>query len=341
MLHIVGDVNLTEGAFDVGIGIGSRLKQGLDPFKNLERKAEDRWIGNFEGVASNMSFNKGTAAQMFRTEPSLIKKLHHLDYYGVANNHVMEHGGEAYRETLNTIEASVSEYFGSIEKKSLIFEHQGKKVSLTAFSMRPDYFKDEPQYWLLPENCEIEQELKQVKEKGANFHIAFIHGGIEFIDYPYNDQKTFYRSIIDMGYNMVIGMHPHVLQGYEIWHGKYIFYSLGNFEFNMAWNKTKYGAIVNVDVSGDNPAVFYDYVKIGDDLVPALVEEKDVPEDCRFESLNKLLAINKENEIYFSHANETLKEYQSANRKWFLKNLSKMPKHVVLEMITSFIRRRL
>jgi len=341
MLRIIGDINLTEGAFDVGIGIGSKLKQGLDPFKNIERNAEDKWIGNFEGVAATVSSRRGVAAEMFRTKPEMLRRLRHCDYYGVANNHVMEHGDEAFGQTLNAIEGFGSEYFGSNENKSLTFEHQGKKISLTAFSLRPDNFTDKPLYCSLPENCEIAVELQRIKSKGSNFHIAFVHGGIEFINYPYNDEKKFYRSIIDMGYDMVIGMHPHVLQGYEVWHGKHIFYSIGNFLFNMPWNKTKYGAMVTVDFAGAKPKVGYEYIHIGDDLQPIVVGENDVPEDCRFGYLNKLLVINEENEKYFAHANEALHAYRKANYKWILGNLIKMPKDVVCEMLIDFIKRRI
>jgi 2',3'-cyclic-nucleotide 2'-phosphodiesterase (5'-nucleotidase family) len=252
----------------------------------------------------------------------------------------MQHGEEAYKQTLNAINSFGSLYFSSKEKKSLIFEHQGKNVSLTGFSLRPDNFTDKPLYWSLPENCELEEELHSLKQQGANFHIAFIHGGIEFINYPYNDEKTFYRSIIDMGYDMVIGMHPHVLQGYEFWHGKYIFYSLGNFLFNMPWYKTKYGAIVNVDFAGTEPKVSCDYIKISDDLQPYIVVESEVAEDCRFEHLNKLLSINEENEKYFSHAQEALAAYEKVNRKWILGNFRKMPKIIVKEMLADFIKRR-
>lgn len=341
MLRIIGDINLTEGAFDVGIGIGSKLKQGLDQFKNIERNAEDKWIGNFEGVAASVSSKKGIKSEMFRTEPTVLQGLRHFDYYGVANNHVMEHGDEAFGQTLNAIENFGSEYFGSNKKKSLMFEHQGKKISLTAFSLRTDNFSDKPLYWNLPENCEIAAELQRMKGEGANFHIAFIHGGIEFINYPYNDEKTFYRSIIDMGYDMVIGMHPHVLQGYEVWHGKYIFYSIGNFLFNMPWYKTRYGAMVTVDFAHVEPKVGYEYIHIGDDLQPRVVCENEVPEDCRFEYQNKLLGINEENEKYFAHVSEALGAYRKANYKWILGNIIKMRKDVVREMLTDFIKRRI
>ena len=80
MLHIVGDINLTDWHFNVGFGIGSNIAKGLDPFKYIERNKNDIWVGNFEGVASSVSVNKGFYRNSFRVEPDTLSTLHHFDY---------------------------------------------------------------------------------------------------------------------------------------------------------------------------------------------------------------------------------------------------------------------
>ena len=64
----------------------------------------------------------------------------HLDLYGVANNHVMQHGGSAYREMLWYLGDYGVQYVGSLERRSTTFFHEGKKVGIMAFSQRPDIF---------------------------------------------------------------------------------------------------------------------------------------------------------------------------------------------------------
>ena len=108
----------------------------------------------------------------------------------------------------------------------------------------------------------------------CDFRIVFVHWGNEFINYPYLDQKAFAHFMVDCGADLIVGMHPHVLQGYEIYHGKHIFYSLGNCVFNMPWEPTKYSIVLQVDLSGDT-IISYEYLKIGDDYFPEIV--KDVP----------------------------------------------------------------
>lgn len=92
MLKIVGDISLTDGYFDVGFGVGSKLAGGFDPFKHQKREVTDCWIGNFEGVASAVTDKTGMASKCFRVNPESLKHLHHFDVYGLANNHAMQHG---------------------------------------------------------------------------------------------------------------------------------------------------------------------------------------------------------------------------------------------------------
>ena len=247
MLKIVGDINLTDGYFDVGFGVGSKLKQGFDPFQHIQRNAEDCWIGNFEGVASESSEKSGNAALQFRVNPEYLSHLKHFDLYGIANNHAMQHGAAAYQCTFDYLSSCGCLCFGSNAQKSQVFEHQDKKVSITGFSQRIDAFSQEPCYWHNPEYKEIEQEINQLPEDA--FKIVFVHWGNEFINRPSSPQKRFAHWLVDAGFDIVIGMHPHVLQGYEQNNGKYIFYSLGNFVFDMPWEPTKYGAVVSLDLS--------------------------------------------------------------------------------------------
>lgn len=105
MLKIVGDISLTDGYFDVGFGVGSKLADGFDPFSHLDRKGTDCWIGNFEGVASAVTDKTGMALQSFRVMPEYLKHIQHLDVYGLANNHAMQHGSDAYNETVKVLTA--------------------------------------------------------------------------------------------------------------------------------------------------------------------------------------------------------------------------------------------
>ena len=337
MLKIVGDINLTDGYFDVGFGIGSKLKTGLDPFMHIPRTSEDCWIGNFEGVASEISSKKGNAALQFRVSPISLRHLKNFDLYGCANNHAMQHGDNAYKNTIESLESFGSKTFGSNAKRTQVFLHQGRIVSITGFSQRIDSFSDTPLYWHNPEYHEIEEEIRQIPIDA--YKIVYVHWGNEFINRPSAQQKRFAHWLIDAGFDLVIGMHPHILQGYEEYKGKYIFYSLGNFVFDMPWEPTKYGAIVSVDLSVDNIKPSVDYVKISEAYIPLIVEQESVPKALRFEHLNSILTKDDNSEEYHIEINRCYRLYRKANHKDIFLKMITHPK-MISGVIKDYIIRR-
>lgn len=335
MLRIVGDLNFADGFFDMGFGTGTLIKNGSDPFQYIKGNVKDDfWIGNFECVCSGVSVKDDIEARQFIIAPDACDHVSHLDLYGVANNHVMQHGAEAYRQMVSYIESKGSQYAGTQEKPSTVFEHQGKKIAITVFNQRPENFTKPPLYWAIPEYEDIKAELK--KYENCDYRIIYVHWGIEFINYPYNDQKQFAHYLVDCGADLVIGMHPHVMQGLEVYNGKHIFYSLGNCVFNMPWESTKYSLQVNVDLATSE--VSFKYLHIGADYFPRYVDQ--VPEKYTMEYLNTLIDICEDNEKYFAKADRCLGLYRKANRKNIINNIWKLKFLDISSMLIDFIKRR-
>lgn len=335
MLRIVGDCNFADGFFDMGFGTGTLIKNGSDPFHYIKGNAKDDfWIGNFECVCSGVSARYGTEARQFIIAPDVCNHINHLDLYGVANNHVMQHGAEAYLQMVDYIGSKGVLYAGSLDKPTIVFDHQGKKVAITIFNQRPENFTSPPLYWAMPEYEDVRTELK--KYENCDYRIVYVHWGIEFINYPYIDQKQFAHFLVDSGTDLVIGMHPHVMQGFEVYKGKHIFYSLGNCVFNMPWEPTKYSLQVNVDLTSNE--VSYKYLHIGKDFFPRYVE--NVPEHYSMEYLNSLLNISQDNEIYFAKAARCLYQYRKANRKDILKNAWRLKFSDLFSVATDFVKRK-
>lgn len=335
MLRIVGDCNFADGFFDMSFGTGTLIKNGADPFQYIKNKSHnDFWIGNFECVCSDVSAREGMDARQFIISTEACNHVSHLDFYGVANNHVMQHGAEAYHQMVKYIESTGSLYAGTKVKPTAVFEHQGKKVSVTVFNQRPENFTKPPLYWAMPEYEAVKEELGKYKD--CDYHIVYVHWGIEFINYPYNDQKQFAHFLVDSGADLVIGMHPHVMQAYEVYNGKHIFYSLGNCVFNMPWEPTKYSLQVNVDLASNE--VFYKYLHIGRDYFPRYVDT--VPEKYTMEYLNGLLDICQDNEIYFAKAQAVMAQYRKANRADILKNARRLKFGDMFSVVTDFVKRK-
>lgn len=341
MINIVGDICFADGFFDVGVGVGSAIKRGQDPFVHIEREPGDYWVGNCECVLSDVSNKTGVAADQFRQSPQKLAHIKHLDLYSIANNHIMQHGPQAYLETQNTILSQGASYMGSADKHAHMFEHQGKKVAIISFSQRQENYSDSPLYWYYPEYSAIEAEVRALRDC-VDFVIVYVHWGNEFIDYPYTDQKLFAHWLVDIGVDLVVGLHPHVLQGYEQYRGKHIFYSIGNFVFNMPTEATRYSCIVQVDLSvSEEPRIGYRYVKIGIDHFPSIIEKEELPHRMSFEELEKKLSIGQENEVYYHCVQQEIERFQKKNRLSFLRSFFDRSLQSNMDVLIDFVRRRI
>lgn len=318
MIYFTGDINLTDWIFNVGFGIGTNIQKGLNPFRFLDRKDSDIWIGNFEGVASDISANKGIYAKSFRVQPHVLRGLNHMDYYGLANNHVMEHGGEAYNETVNALESYGSKTFGLKDKKSVVFNHNGQKVSITGMCTRIEESNYEPLYWYNPEYTDIKKEIDALPKD--TFKILFVHWGNEYINHPSVLQKKFAHWLIDIGFDLIIGMHPHVLQGYEDYHGGRIYYSLGNCVFDMPSEQCKIGALIGLEFVNDKPVFSEQYLHIDSKCCPHVVYECDIPQQWHFDYLNERLKTDDNSEEYHKEIYKGYLIYRKANWKQIVKS---------------------
>jgi hypothetical protein len=338
MIRICGDVSLTDGYFDVGFGIGSLIKEGGNPLSNID-KGRDYWIGNFEGVTSDTSALYGEAALQFRIDPRFLDEpLKLFDVFGVANNHAMQHGDVAYGNTVKTLQEKGKKIFGSKTVKTTNFTVDGKQFSITGFSQRIDQFSNNPCYWHDPGYVELLEEINLIPQDF--YKIVYVHWGNEFINRPSQSQVFFAHMLVDMGFDLVVGMHPHVLQGYEVYNSKYIFYSLGNFSFDMPWERTQYGAIINLTIKDGEVKINYDYIHIEPNLNTRIVEEQFVPVDYRFSTLNPLVSYIDNGEQYFAQVNTFYKQYRKANHRDILKKMFHHP-HATIQIIGSFINRRI
>lgn len=338
MLVFTGDINLTDWIFNVGFGIGTNIEKGLNPFKYFQRNDNDLWVGNFEGVASPISANKGIYAKAFRVEPSVLKDLHHMDFYGFANNHAMEHGEEAYMETVKALESYGSKVFGMHNSKSVLFEHNGQKCSITGMCLRIEATKKTPLYWHNPEYKEIETELASLPDDA--FKILYVHWGNEYINRPSAAQKKFAHWLLDSGFDLIIGMHPHVLQGYEDYDGKRVYYSLGNCVFDMPSEQCKIGALVGLDFVDGKPVYSEQYIHIDKDCCPHVVLEKEIPQEWRFAHLNDRLKIDDNSEEYHQDILKGYLVYRKANRKQLLASAFSHPDSFC-GIMADFIKRKL
>lgn len=180
----------------------------------------------------------------FRAHPSNVSILKEMgvDIVSLANNHVYDYGKESLIDTMATLEQAGIEYVGAGHDldeamEPVYFEIQGKTVAFVAasraekYKMTPQATEDSPGILRCYDTTLFKQVIRKAGEN-ADYVIAYVHWGTEFTHKLDEVQLTTGKEYLDAGADIVIGAHPHRLQGIEFYKGKPIIYSLGNFWFN-------------------------------------------------------------------------------------------------------------
>lgn len=198
-------------------------------------ESDDLTIVNLEGPLTD-STNKQDKTFAFKGDGSYTEILTSgsVEVVNLANNHSYDYGTEGFEDTQENVEAAGITWFGYDETP--VMEVNGVKVGLVGVYMLR--LTDE-------EGKEaIASRIQQVEEAGAEVVIVSFHWGVEGSYTPTESQEMLAKYAIDEGADLVVGHHPHVLQGIDEYNGKYIVYSLGNFCFGGNRNPSDKDTII-------------------------------------------------------------------------------------------------
>lgn len=221
---------------------GKYIEEGKDPFAEFQQIFEkaDLVVGNLECVVGS----KGRPEDKpwtFQAHPRVIPVLaRHFDALSVANNHTGDYGKEAFLETLDLLKGKVATFGGgrnlAAAREPLLVERKGLKIALLGYNeFKPRSFaatdKTPGCAWAVDDHVLADIQAAKAKHR-ADIVIPYMHWGHEGEPEPSERQKTFSRQMIDAGASVVIGAHPHIVQGADVYKNRLIMYSLGNFVFD-------------------------------------------------------------------------------------------------------------
>lgn len=198
----------------------------------------DLVVANLEGpITNNKSISAGTAPgtadnYFFTFDPSVAKTLfdENIKLVSLGNNHILNFGREGLAETKNYLDQAKVGYFGAPDyPKSASKEINGIKITFINYNEFAD----------LPQDINQKSTIEEI-QKAKNYSdviIVYCHWGIEYLDSAIDEQKSLAHQLVDAGADLVIGSHPHVIEPMEIYNGKRIYYSLGNFIFDQYFSE--------------------------------------------------------------------------------------------------------
>jgi poly-gamma-glutamate synthesis protein (capsule biosynthesis protein) len=235
-LIFAGDVMLADGPGRVIASGGDPLA----PFATILADA-DYAIGNLECAVAASGRALDNKMYSFRAEPGTVAVLKgRFNALAVSNNHSGDYGKAAFLETLSLLDKSGIAHFGggrdlAAAHQPLWIERRNLRIAVLGYNeFKPRSFEagaDSPGVsW--SEDSQVVADIRAARAAGADLVIPFMHWGWEREPQPTGRQRQLARLMIDAGADAVVGSHPHVTQGAEIYHGRPIVYSLGNFVFD-------------------------------------------------------------------------------------------------------------
>jgi poly-gamma-glutamate capsule biosynthesis protein CapA/YwtB (metallophosphatase superfamily) len=251
----VGDLMMSSWIIDVV------KENGVDfPFDSTRflLKKGDITIANLEAPLTETGSAYKDKTFTFKVPPSFIDgiKRSGIDVVTLANNHILDFGIQGLSNTITILDSNNIKHIGAGKNRSFacaptIVDFYGIKVGFLGFSMTyPKEFWAKKNSWgtCYPDEALLYRVISE-SEKNADLTVVSFHWGAEKRETPKDYQTFFARKAIDFGADLVLGHHPHVLQGLELYKNKLIAYSLGNYVFGSYSNNAKDSIVLEAELT--------------------------------------------------------------------------------------------
>lgn len=243
-----GDVYLSDhvlGAWEAAGGIQGVLDEG---YRQVIGQA-DYFMVNQEFPFSSRGVQAPDKQFTFRLPPERVEIFGQMGIDGVtlANNHALDFGQEALLDSCAVLDEAGIGHTGAGENleeagREISLELSGRKIAMigaTRVIPVSTWAAGNHHAGMLAtyDPAVLLERIRQLKQD-HDYVMVYVHWGIERDQMPQEYQRTLGRQFLDAGADLVVGAHPHVLQGIEYLDGKPVVYSLGNFVFGSSIPRT-------------------------------------------------------------------------------------------------------
>jgi len=197
-----------------------------------------------------------------------------IEIVSIANNHILEYGFNGFNSTIAALDQYEIKSIGKYEEGSanyITYKKHDTTISIASFNNIRDF--DNSTYIAdFSENIILNMISKM---HASDFIILIFHWGDEYVQIPSYEQIKLAQKFIDAGSNIIIGHHPHVIQPIMHYNNGIIFFSLGNFFFDMNYSKnTRIGIVPKITLKkGEHPTYTVEGIYTEADGSPKLIEK--------------------------------------------------------------------
>ena len=225
----------------------------------------DLLLVNFENAATTSGDAlKGDVP--LKCDPSYVPllKANNLTVAALANNHAFDYGETGMKDTIQNLKDNDITPMGAGNNAdeahaAVVKEVNGRKITILNYMDSENFaeYSQEVMPYATASGAgysayDSADAQKQIAENNdSDLIIAYMHFGNEYSNSPNDNQVKISHELIDYGADVVIGAHPHVPEGIDMYNGKPIFYSLGNFIFDQSNTATHVAYFVKMDLVDD------------------------------------------------------------------------------------------
>ncbi|KPQ01352.1 CapA family protein [Marinobacter sp. HL-58] len=356
-ISAVGDISLGDHPVCVGHGMRKAIgTHGVDLFSDVREywSNSDVVIGNLETVASDVGLIPGKLSSFeMRGDPAALTTLKEAGFnvLTVANNHALQHGKDAFDDTVANLKRIGIESIGLDDEKTnktvpFVFEKSGRRNVFLGYSLRPEeWCKNDIPYSHRDSIDSLISEVQGFRNEVDGAVVVSIHWGLEYLTYPGPEQLELGKRLIDAGADVIIGHHPHVLQPFEYYKDGLIIYSLGNFLFDLWHPETKPTVVAQITIPhGGAPKVEFKPVYIDSNFIPRKANQQQCStvskllsfDDHSIESIARMSP-----EEYRARYKENLAMVRPRKYRYFIKNIYRYPLGIIFQSFMRTCYRRL
>lgn len=258
---------------------------GLDyPYRGLSLKdisSNAAVVGNFESSMKPQHAQTPAYNLNFSVSPLQLEELHKagFSHVSLANNHSLDFGEEGYLNAVNLLQEAQIKPFGHnklIDRESITYlETQRGEIAIIGINASQHKLN--------------EAEVKLVLQKAnrtSDFQVVYIHWGDEYESAHSDTQRQIAEYLVDLGADLIVGHHPHVIQDVDIINGVLVFYSLGNFIFDQYFStEVQQGLVLGFELKDEIGITIYPVSSEANKAQPAFMQGEEASK-----ILNKLAA---------------------------------------------------
>lgn len=278
-IGFVGDLMFGDQPITFGYGLNSRHSRNSysEIFKGINNylQKSDVVVGNFESVIRNSPVNPSVTNYSMCCDENIALQLFNsnIRIVSLANNHTMDYGEEGYYNTRSVLEQGRISIIGDKERPWTIVTLDGKeKVGVFAASYIRTTSSD-PCYLYFPNRKTLKGIIDDMQRDGAVKIIAYIHWGNEFVEQINQMQLDMAKQMTQLGVDIIVGCHSHILQKACYINDIPVFFSIGNFVSDYWQRRLRKTEIIVVDFNEEESSIIRESCLISKYGCPMKIEE--------------------------------------------------------------------